>query len=291
MIIEFPANLSGGGGGPGTKRRRTGCIGCRLRHKKCPEEKPQCVNCLRNGLLCTWPEPGNKRHAELLTRTNLTHRKTNHCHSRKRSSESASDIKPTAQELEGHIKSTETEVTKHGDTHNSSPIPILSSDNVSNSWIPRALDPLDLVQRLRRPYSKKLLHHYVHRTTKVIALYQTSGKKNPFVAELLPMAVSSNLILDGLLACSGIHLANLVGGTVDETTWVHYGQAIQAQKFGLTTLTQGNSEVLVSLLVTAMLLCIFEVSTLKPYNDTEHQHEFVKRVWDHFFFLTYIYLY
>lgn len=73
------------------------------------------------------------------------------------------------------------------------------------------------------------------------------------------MAMSNDLILNGLLACSGIHYADLAGLPVDESTWVHYGQAIQAQKFGLTRLAQGQTEVLVPLLVTAVLLCIVEV--------------------------------
>ncbi|CAH0057597.1 unnamed protein product [Clonostachys solani] len=84
------------------------------------------------------------------------------------------------------------------------------------------------------------------------------GSKNPFISELVPMALSNDSILDSLLAYSGIHYADHAGVPADETTWIHYGQAVQAQKFGLTWLAQGNDHVLVPLLVTAMLLCIAE---------------------------------
>ncbi|KPM42695.1 hypothetical protein AK830_g3895 [Neonectria ditissima] len=124
------------------------------------------------------------------------------------------------------------------------------------SMVPRPLDPQMLMGNLRLPVSRRLFHHYLHRTNKVIAICQ--GKRNPFVAELVPMAMSSDLILDGLLACSGIHYADLAGGPVEQTTWLHYGQAIQGQKFGLTRLAEGQSHLLVPLLVTAMLLCIVE---------------------------------
>jgi hypothetical protein len=109
---------------------------------------------------------------------------------------------------------------------------------------------------LRPEASRRLLHHYLHRTHKVMALCQ--GAKNPFLHELIPMAMSNELILNALLAFSGIHHADITGTVVDESTWLHYGQAIQGEKYGLTLLARGNREVLVPLVVTAMLLCITE---------------------------------
>lgn len=73
------------------------------------------------------------------------------------------------------------------------------------------------------------------------------------------MAMSNDLVLNGLLAFSGIHYADQTGIPVDEVTWLHYGQTVQGEKFGLTLLAQGRKEALVPLLVTAMLLCIVEV--------------------------------
>ncbi|KAH6974298.1 fungal-specific transcription factor domain-containing protein [Ilyonectria sp. MPI-CAGE-AT-0026] len=218
------------------ERKRAGCIGCRLRRKKCSDEKPHCANCLRNGLLCTWPEPGNTKHVELLRRTNPTHRKAK-----------------SAEPFSKTIVSTPSDM----DT----PSPHLHDDSTDSIMellrlVPRPLDPQMLMGNLRLPDSKRLFYHYLHRTNKAIAICQ--GTRNPFVADLIPMAMSSDLILDSLLACSGIHYADLAGSPVEQTTWLHYGQAIQGQKFGLTRLAEGQDQLLVPLLVTAMLLCIVE---------------------------------
>ena len=42
-------------------RRRTGCLVCRLRRKKCDEDKPICRGCARNSLVCRWPSLENEK--------------------------------------------------------------------------------------------------------------------------------------------------------------------------------------------------------------------------------------
>ncbi|KAH7115461.1 fungal-specific transcription factor domain-containing protein [Dactylonectria estremocensis] len=41
---------------PRLPRFKTGCLCCRLRKKKCPEEKPICTSCKKLGLPCSWPQ-------------------------------------------------------------------------------------------------------------------------------------------------------------------------------------------------------------------------------------------
>lgn len=36
-------------------RKKSGCLPCRRRRKKCDEEKPICSGCTRNHLICSWP--------------------------------------------------------------------------------------------------------------------------------------------------------------------------------------------------------------------------------------------
>ncbi|KAK2769481.1 C6 transcription factor [Colletotrichum kahawae] len=224
------------------RRSATGCIGCRLRRKKCSEEKPHCSNCLRNAILCTWPEAGNKEHAQLLRRTNPTRGRSRS----PRSSRTMVDSRVGGSESVAYADSTEDE----GNLQRTL-VEILGS-------LQRSID-LDLLSSrgpTRAPESRGLFHHYVHRTNKVMAVCQ--GNKNPFLAELIPMAMSNDLILHALLALSGVHQADLAGAPVDKLTWVHYGQAIQGQKFGLTLMAQGDKEPLVPLLVTAIILCATE---------------------------------
>ncbi|KAF3798174.1 Transcriptional activator protein UGA3 [Colletotrichum gloeosporioides] len=232
---------------PTSKGRRSsaGCIGCRLRCKKCSEEKPHCTNCLRNAILCTWPEVGNREHAQLLRRTNPTR-------GRSRSSKSGRTI--TDSRVVWLQSAAVVSKDDQGD-HERTLTEILGS-------LRRSID-LDFVSSrgpMRAPESRSLFHHYVHRTNKVMAVCQ--GNKNPFLAELIPMAMSNDLILHALLPLSGVHQADLSGFPVDHLTWVHYGQAIQCQKFGLTLMAQGDKEPLVPLLVTAIILCATETFRL-----------------------------
>ena len=244
-----------------TKRPRstTGCIGCRLRRKKCSEEKPHCVNCIRNRILCTYPRVGNKKHDELLRRTNPTRRNSN-----------SSSIKSRDGKKMGEDHSEcSSPRTSRGSMAPSSPSSTISDTvettifdmaiiQVLNTF-PRSLGAQIFSEHslLKQPASRRLFHHYLHRTYKVMAICQ--GTRNPFLRELIPMAMSNDLVLNGLLAFSGIHYADQTGIPVDEVTWLHYGQTVQGEKFGLTLLAQGRKEALVPLLVTAMLLCIVEV--------------------------------
>lgn len=129
---------------------------------------------------------------------------------------------------------------------------------------PLSLDPYGTEGSfaLRRSTSRRLFHHYIHRTNKAIGVCRKDV--NPFLTELLPIAMANDLIMNAVLACSGIQYADLSGHSIDETTWVHYGQAVQGQKYGLTQLEQGNKEVLVPLLITSVLLCIVEVNASNP---------------------------
>jgi hypothetical protein len=39
---------------PRKSRSRSGCLQCRLRKKKCPEQKPVCNGCQKLGIVCSW---------------------------------------------------------------------------------------------------------------------------------------------------------------------------------------------------------------------------------------------
>jgi hypothetical protein len=204
----------------------TGCIGCRLRRKKCDEARPQCLGCARNGILCVFPEPGNEEHARLLKRTNCTRRQL---------------VKPPLD-----------------------PNSPRTSARIDEPLCPSMLGPTPYITPgspyLRQPASQRLLHHYVHRTSKAMATCR--DMKSPFLTELIPVAMANDeLVLNSILACSGIHLSALSETPVDATTWIYYGQAVQGQKFALTRLVQGSSVPLVSATIAAIMLCIAEVCT------------------------------
>jgi hypothetical protein len=138
--------------------------------------------------------------------------------------------------------------------------PQLDGAAIGAAFIPSSLDRNTIARNhlLQRPDSRKLLHHYIHRTNKAIAVCQ--GRRNPFLTELLPIVMSNDLILNAILTCSGIQHADLSQTSIHEVTWIHYGQAVQGQKFGLSKLARSDTTVLLPLLVNAVLLCIAEVS-------------------------------
>ncbi|ETS86553.1 hypothetical protein PFICI_00381 [Pestalotiopsis fici W106-1] len=216
-------------GTTGAQRQKTvtGCIGCRLRRKKCDETRPQCLGCGRNGLLCVFPEAGNEEHARLLRRTNCTRKQP--------------------------VYETGKHQVDPNISHSSTRLEDLSSPRMLG--IEQCMVPGN--HHLRQPASQRLLHHYINRTSKAMATCR--DVESPFLTELIPVAMANDeLVLNAILACSGIHLAALSGSVVDATTWVHYGQAVQNQKFALTQLVQGSSRPLVSATITAILLCIAE---------------------------------
>ena len=229
--------------GIGAKIRHSGCIGCRLRRKRCGQEKPHCVSCRRNSILCTWPEPGNRQHAELLRRTNPTRRQEK---SLRLSPVDQHHMRARAHDKESLIKTDLDTPTDPSKTF------CLPSTTLQTTLVPDAL-----TTKMRLPESRRLFDHYLYRTNQVMAVCRAA--RNPFLVEIIPMAMSSDLVLHSLLACSGVHYAGLAGKSADEVTWIHYGQAVMAQKYGLTQLATGNNTVLGPLLVASILLCIIEV--------------------------------
>lgn len=156
---------------PGGPRTRTGCIGCRLRRKKCGEEKPRCAGCNRNGLLCTWPDADNSKHAELLRRTYLTCSK----------SQSLSLGKYNSQDVQGSFPPSRPPPFPKPPKFGGREAANMDLDDDISSIIPKSLNPhLPYVNGLlRQPLSRKLFNHYLHKTHKIMVICQ--GTKNPFI--------------------------------------------------------------------------------------------------------------
>lgn len=214
-------------GSKAPRRTRTGCIGCRLRRKKCTGEKPACAGCVRNSILCTWPRSGDEAQARLLSRSN-----------------------PAIHEEDGAAIPSRTHILQASEI-------LLSSD----------MEPIELMQLnvaspwLARTNSRRLFHHFITCTSKTLAL--GLSQEDSFLAEIMPLAMQNSPILNSLLACAGTHLSGLSRTKLDSETLFYYGQAIQGQKAALTYLCNDNHKFLVPALVTAVILCIVEVKTIR----------------------------
>ena len=111
---------------------------------------------------------------------------------------------------------------------------------------------------LQRKESQYLFSYFIHRTAPAICT-RSSGD-NPFLRILVPLALQSDMVLQALLAFTGVHCLQWGCETYYRATWEHYAQAIRSLKFGLTEFASSNgSSTALTLAICALLFCFLEV--------------------------------
>ena len=105
--------------------------------------------------------------------------------------------------------------------------------------------------------SKYLLDHYAHRTGKLASAHV--GSFMPFTEALLPMAHSSDMILESILTFSSFHLppSNFAASAVE--AFEHQAEALRRLKRGLTEYASGNREIGPQLFLSMVMFCCVEV--------------------------------
>lgn len=94
-------------------------------------------------------------------------------------------------------------------------------------------------------------------------LCSLTGNNNPFIVELLPIALLNTSVLHAVLTLSGVHYADRVSNSLEKATWSHYSKALQYVNRGITTLGSGeNGDEALPLLLTTLLLCFVEVGVI-----------------------------
>ena len=233
-------------------RTKSGCAACKLRKKKCDERKPRCEGCQRNYLLCTWPSEvpgqGSLRRHDTCPKN---HRKV--------------EVLPAILDEEVSEHQSYNLQLKTNTENNAAELLILGSKNAperaSFSPSPNLLKPSEVFQAtLSRSESRTLFQHYENRTADLLCASQ--GVANPFLSLLIPFAATHELLLQCILALSGVHFINQVNGTASfdimATTWTHYALAIRGLKHGITRIAYGEQEIL-PLLMATLVLCFVEV--------------------------------
>ncbi|KAH7039575.1 fungal-specific transcription factor domain-containing protein [Microdochium trichocladiopsis] len=219
-----PTQFSGSPGSqrntPRFRRSKTGCRTCRLRRKKCGEQRPVCEGCRRNHLLCSWP--GRPAPEE----------------------ESGVPDGPGMHALAAIA-------ARPGPRQTAAPASMASLPTVSNfvhRW--NEIGSLDEVGK-----AKVLLQHYICSTASRL----TTGKgNNPYLSLVLPFAEQHWDILHALLAISASHLS-YTDPAYAYPTKSHYAVALRAAKNHVTTVGRGQHDEAIRLLVLLVLLCHFEV--------------------------------
>lgn len=245
-------------------RTRAGCIGCKLRRKKCDERKPRCGGCERNFLLCTWPDPHQKapncKKAKSKTKRTIQTASTT---TRSTAFSRKADLPRSSGLLEPQIVFFDGEESLGPLSYGSG---FWDKNDNSCDQVPKNLCSLTPIARrhLELPRSKIFFEHYLHRTSATMSV--RLGDTNPFLAFLVPMAMTSNMIFQGLLALSGVHYACQESLPFDQTTWLHYGQMVKSLIPAITKFsTADKSSDVVELFFGTILLCIIEVSLCHIY--------------------------
>ncbi|KAJ5938856.1 hypothetical protein N7466_001990 [Penicillium verhagenii] len=181
-------------------RSRFGCLSCKHRKKKCDEQKPICTACLRNSLGCVWPDPITDTQRGFASRLQpLNTRPTIELDARTLVRAAHPDF-PT-----GSIPSCPANFALPG-----------SIAQASETW--------------------RLLDHYLKDTANRLACLQDS--QNPFLHTLLPAALNDELLMNAILALSGVHMMQRMpqlDRDLQTLTWSSYNRALKQLRVALST--------------------------------------------------------
>ncbi|KAJ5767712.1 hypothetical protein N7533_000295 [Penicillium manginii] len=259
-------------------RVRTGCWTCRRRKKKCDEIRPICGGCSRNELGCSWPTiiPGrrNSRPENELSKENADLRRFSLAETideheamrlstspaSRRHSSSISSIgspsvtasddadEPMAQNSPAdHRRNSSTGSTSNSD------ISLMHRAHVGNV-VPRTMSMLPGYD----PESYQLLSHYLSTTADCMA--NGSTPINPFLVQIVPLAFSSDLLLQLVITQSAAHRAFRRRDETDAVAHSHYSKAIKLFRHGVTEFIEGKEPNPLMLLVGALLMCFTETA-------------------------------
>ncbi|KAH7093477.1 fungal-specific transcription factor domain-containing protein [Paraphoma chrysanthemicola] len=149
------------------RRSTSGCLTCRMRRKKCDEEKPTCIGCRRNRLICNWSKSHVSETVVALSR--LPDHK-----------------RPSPFEAMGEV-SFETKPPETGKLQCA------------------LMSPIASIPGLTRPRDALLFSHYLQVTAAQLA--GKTEPKNPFLSHLVPIACNEPSVLRCMLAVSGAQLS------------------------------------------------------------------------------------
>jgi hypothetical protein len=231
-------------------RSKSGCLTCRTRRKRCTEEKPVCIGCSRNFLLCSWPSSPKSNAWEESNLAAYT------CPDYGADPEQLSDLHSRS--------STEPECTSGCllQAQDKPPLSLGPGDAV-DCLLTLYTAPSNHPKTLTSPGERKLFQHFVESTSAMLAV--RGHRQNPFVTCLLPLAMVHDSIMHAVIAISGSHYAS---SFQDEALYTlgrqHYGVAIRSAKHQITRIAQGMCKQPLVLLALLLALCQFEVIPVPP---------------------------
>ncbi|KAF4210550.1 hypothetical protein CNMCM6805_003755 [Aspergillus fumigatiaffinis] len=133
------------------------------------------------------------------------------------------------------------------------PAPKSMISDLALSAAPNAIHP-----QLARPQTNFLYSFFCARAAQTLSI--KDQEENPFVHVLLPMAATSDIVFQAMLAFSGVIYEQQHSDALVTTTWEHYAQAIRSLKHTLTLYVNNQVDRGTELVATVLLLLSLEVS-------------------------------
>lgn len=272
-------------------RVRTGCLTCRARKKKCEEQRPICRGCERNGFKCEWPRvsPSPCRSPSALTADNAGEVTGKAPHILSPQSEShdprqAGQASPTEPQEDPHPFSTPSPP--------SSETSLIVFDSGSPTCDGAVSDSVEFFLPKfspRRPHAGSfdgkgpmfalpatlsvfgngrvwelcgeegyhLLGHYLTKTS--FAMAGGFQRENPFLAQLMPIAMSSDLIMHLILTISAVHKAIIQPTELALSAQTYYRDALTMFRGSIDQYIHHGNSTIVALGLGCLMLCFTEV--------------------------------
>lgn len=211
-------------------RSREGCLICRRRKKKCDEVKPVCKACLCNNFDCVWP--GGPQGSPIEAKSPLRQQTM---HSPQDASSRVNSWAITSARTRPHA---------------------------STATIPPTLSRFALPGSVSSGTETwRLLDHYLKDTANRLACLQDS--ENPFLHTILPAALNDELLMNSILALSGVHMMQRVPQLefeVRSLAWSSYTRALKQLRVALSGKPNGSDASWRALLV-VLLFYLLEAGT------------------------------
>lgn len=245
-------------------RRRTGCLTCRRRRKKCDERKPICLNCERNRICCEgyqnavrWVSSFSKPN----TKKQVQRRQDSSSPDGNSNNEDSTSKTPTGTfTITGGEEAEDTDTNKALVTQNN-PLAIdpelldlafllpesfmfnVGSPLPDYETIPIIPHPASsnrlpaLIDGVHTPLERKLFSHFISALGPTLVLRSTESR-NPFINAITQLALADQGILRLMLSVSANHLLRRCGGSrsftrdsefedIERAEIMHFDYAIQ----------------------------------------------------------------
>lgn len=205
---------------PRKQRTKSGCLCCRMRRKKCDEQKPSCKKCEIMGLACCW-----------LKNSEFSWRK----------------------KLQQGYHVAYVSVDEEHDNKFMRPSPgrrVLSPPLLTG--LPHPLPPCSK-QRILNYYIRESCRHLTGKSS-------CPQFKNPFIWDVIPVAHADEMVMDAVLAIGAVHLAHTLGDReIKKEALSHYGRVLHKMKLRIAHCCVSYEEDAERMLLITVLLCIYEV--------------------------------